>query len=67
MTTTVKGGQWPKPTFVGRDIAGTLMGLIGYGAIGRETAAMLAQENMTAIDYVAILSAAPTSPACIAL
>jgi D-3-phosphoglycerate dehydrogenase len=34
----VKGGAWPKPTFKGRDIAGSRIGLIGYGAIGHETA-----------------------------
>ncbi|WP_061938637.1 hydroxyacid dehydrogenase [Aureimonas sp. AU22] len=34
----VKRGEWPKPTFIGRDIAGSVIGLIGFGAIGRETA-----------------------------
>jgi D-3-phosphoglycerate dehydrogenase len=33
----IKGGAWPKPTFIGRDIAGSVIGLIGFGAIGRET------------------------------
>ncbi|WP_062117881.1 hydroxyacid dehydrogenase [Aureimonas sp. AU40] len=34
----VKGGEWPKPSFIGRDIAGSVIGLVGFGAIGRETA-----------------------------
>jgi D-3-phosphoglycerate dehydrogenase len=33
----IKGGAWPKPSFIGRDIAGSVIGLIGFGAIGRET------------------------------
>lgn len=33
----IKAGEWPKPTFIGRDIAGSVIGLIGFGAIGRET------------------------------
>ncbi|WP_182086297.1 hydroxyacid dehydrogenase [Aureimonas sp. ME7] len=33
----VKRGEWPKPTFTGRDIAGSVIGLVGFGAIGRET------------------------------
>jgi D-3-phosphoglycerate dehydrogenase len=32
----IKGGGWPKPSFIGRDIAGSVMGLVGFGAIGRE-------------------------------
>lgn len=37
LDTAVKGGGWPKPTFIGRDIAGSTIGLVGFGAIGRET------------------------------
>jgi len=33
----IKGGAWPKPAFIGRDIAGSVIGLVGFGAIGRET------------------------------
>lgn len=33
----IKGGAWPKPSFIGRDIAGSVIGLVGFGAIGRET------------------------------
>ena len=33
----IKNGDWPKPIFIGRDIAGSVIGLVGFGAIGRET------------------------------
>jgi D-3-phosphoglycerate dehydrogenase len=33
----IKAGGWPKPSFIGRDIAGSVIGLIGFGSIGRET------------------------------
>jgi D-3-phosphoglycerate dehydrogenase len=33
----IKAGGWPKPSFIGRDIAGCVIGLIGFGSIGRET------------------------------
>ncbi len=33
----IKSGQWPKPSFIGRDIAGSVVGLVGFGSIGRET------------------------------
>ncbi|MEI4488665.1 hydroxyacid dehydrogenase [Frigidibacter sp. MR17.14] len=42
LTAAVKGGAWPKPTFMGRDFQGAVLGLVGYGAIGRETARMAA-------------------------
>jgi len=33
----IKAGEWPKPSFIGRDIAGSVIGLVGFGSIGRET------------------------------
>jgi D-3-phosphoglycerate dehydrogenase len=36
----VKAGTWPKPSFIGRDIAGTVIGLIGFGSIGQHVARM---------------------------
>lgn len=33
----IKNGDWPKPIFIGRDIAGSVIGLVGFGSIGRET------------------------------
>ncbi|WP_280814841.1 hydroxyacid dehydrogenase [Variovorax sp. TBS-050B] len=36
----VKRGEWPKPTFIGRDIGDTVLGLVGFGSIGQQTAAL---------------------------
>lgn len=36
----VKAGAWPKPSFIGRDIAGTVIGLVGFGSIGQQVARM---------------------------
>ncbi|MCA0851162.1 hydroxyacid dehydrogenase [Salipiger thiooxidans] len=47
-----KEGRWLKGSFIGRDIQGTRLGLIGMGVIGRETAAMARALGMrvTAFD-----------------
>ncbi len=34
----VKGGEWPKASYVGRDLGGAKLGLVGFGAIGQEVA-----------------------------
>ncbi len=47
----VKGGEWPKPTFIGRDFLGATIGLIGYGGIGRETARMAEALGMEVVVY----------------
>ncbi|WP_246776821.1 hydroxyacid dehydrogenase [Microvirga sp. VF16] len=36
----VKGGEWPKASYVGRDLAGAKLGLVGFGAIGQEVATL---------------------------
>lgn len=36
----VKGGEWPKASYVGRDLAGAKVGLVGFGAIGQEVATL---------------------------
>jgi len=51
MDAAVKGGGWPKPTFTGRDIAGSRIGLIGFGAIGRETARLATALGMIVTVY----------------
>ena len=43
----VKGGEWPKAGYVGRDLAGARLGLIGFGAIGREVATLARALGMT--------------------
>ncbi|KKX25729.1 hydroxyacid dehydrogenase [Rhizobium sp. LC145] len=47
----VKNGGWPKPTFVGKDILGATIGLIGYGGIGRETARMAEALGMEVVVH----------------
>ena len=45
----VKAGSWPKPSFIGRDIAGTVIGLVGFGSIGQHVARMATGLGMTVI------------------
>lgn len=40
LDTAVKAGTWPKPSFIGRDISGTVIGLVGFGSIGQHVARM---------------------------
>jgi D-3-phosphoglycerate dehydrogenase len=47
----VKGGAWPKPSFIGRDIAGSVIGLVGFGAIGRETARLASALGMDVLVH----------------
>jgi D-3-phosphoglycerate dehydrogenase / 2-oxoglutarate reductase len=54
----VKSGEWPKPTFIGRDIAGSLIGLVGFGAIGRHTARLAEALGMEVTVYDPMSSAA---------
>ena len=51
LDTAVKAGEWPKPSFIGRDIAGARLGLIGFGAIGRETARLAGALGMGVTVY----------------
>jgi D-3-phosphoglycerate dehydrogenase len=47
----VKAGEWPKPTFTGKDFLGATIGLIGYGGIGRETARMAEALGMEVVVH----------------
>lgn len=47
----VKAGEWPKPSFTGKDFQGALIGLIGYGGIGRETARMAEALGMEVVVH----------------
>ncbi|CAM3252363.1 hydroxyacid dehydrogenase [Paracoccus nototheniae] len=51
LNAAVKSGAWPKPSFIGRDIAGAVIGLIGYGGIGRETARMAQALGMEVVVH----------------
>ena len=45
----VKAGTWPKPSFIGRDIVGTVIGLVGFGSIGQHVARMAQGLGMTVL------------------
>ena len=60
-TAVVANGQWPRTALSnGREIAGTTLGLIGFGGIGRLTARLGRALGMTVIGYDPQLPA--TSP-----
>ena len=39
---SMKRGEWIKPNFIGRDIQGSVFGLVGFGSIGQEAAKLAA-------------------------
>lgn len=51
LNAAVKAGEWPKPTFIGKDLQGAVIGLIGYGGIGRETARMAEALGMEVVVH----------------
>ena len=46
-TAAVAAGPWPRNALMGREIAGKRLGLVGFGAIARETARRAAALGMT--------------------
>ncbi|MCE4226116.1 3-phosphoglycerate dehydrogenase [Methylobacterium sp. C25] len=56
-TTRVAAGEWPRNALMGREIAGKRLGLIGYGAIARETARRAAALGMQLAAYDPFLAA----------
>lgn len=46
-TAEVAAGTWPRNALMGREIAGKRLGLVGFGAIARETARRAAALDMT--------------------
>ncbi|MFP5076108.1 hydroxyacid dehydrogenase [Rhizobium sp. YIM 134829] len=47
----VKGGSWPKTKYVGRDLAGAVFGVIGFGEIGQRAAALARGLGMEVAAY----------------
>ncbi|MBX3539266.1 MAG: hydroxyacid dehydrogenase [Chelatococcus sp.] len=47
----VASGAWPRNALIGREIAGKRLGLVGFGAIARETAKRAAALGMTIAAY----------------
>ena len=60
-TAAVVAGEWPRQALIGRELAGKVMGLVGYGSIARETARRSAALGMHCIAFDPYLDAA--SPA----
>ncbi|MBB5515242.1 (S)-sulfolactate dehydrogenase [Rubricella aquisinus] len=50
-TASVAEGAWPRQALIGREIGGTTLGLIGFGAIARETAARFQALGAKVIAY----------------
>lgn len=53
----VAAGTWPRNALMGREIAGTRLGLVGFGAIARETARRAAALDMRICAYDPFLGA----------
>ena len=50
-TGQMTAGAWPRDKLIGREIAGRVMGLVGFGSIARETAKRAAALGMRTIAY----------------
>ena len=50
-TDQVIAGKWPRNAMIGRELSGRVLGLIGFGAIARETAARALALGMTAVAF----------------
>ena len=48
---SVAAGDWPRMALVGREMSGKALGLIGYGAIARETASRAKALGMNILAY----------------
>lgn len=47
----VKAGEWPKSSYVGRDLAGAVFGVVGFGEIGQRAAGLARALGMQVIAY----------------
>lgn len=50
-TADVVSGEWPRGRLMGREISGKILGLVGYGAIARETAQRAKALGMDIIGF----------------
>ncbi|WP_306258810.1 hydroxyacid dehydrogenase [Pararhizobium sp. IMCC21322] len=50
-TADVAAGAWPRGRLMGREISGKILGLVGYGAIARETAQRATALGMSIIGF----------------
>lgn len=58
VTDAVVAGRWPRTQCMGRELSGKRLGLVGYGAIARETAARARALGMSVAAYDPHLPAA---------
>jgi D-3-phosphoglycerate dehydrogenase / 2-oxoglutarate reductase len=54
---SVRAGEWEKKKFMGREITGKTLGIVGLGYVGQMVARRLASFEMTAIGYDPVVSA----------
>lgn len=57
----VLAGKWPRMTTIGREVAGRTLGLVGFGAIARETARRARALDMRVVAFDPLLK--PDDPA----
>jgi D-3-phosphoglycerate dehydrogenase len=57
--TDLRAGRWEKTKFMGRELAGRRLGLIGFGRIGREVAVRARAFGMAVVAHDPLLSAWP--------
>jgi len=50
-TASIKAGEWKRPQFVGTELQGKVLGLIGLGRIGREVAKRCQSFGMSVVGY----------------
>lgn len=60
-TDAVAAGAWPRQTLIGREASGKRIGLVGFGAIARQTASRAAALGMEVLAHDPLL--APDDPA----
>ena len=60
-TGEMMAGGWPRQASVGREVAGKVLGLVGFGSIGRETARLGAAMGMRVVAHDPLV--APGDPA----
>lgn len=52
----MQGGKWERSRFVGSELSGKVIGIVGLGRIGREVASWCQSFGMTTIGYDPIMS-----------
>lgn len=57
-TADVAAGNWPRQKLIGRELAGRVIGLVGFGAIAREVAWRAQALGMSVVAYDPLLDAA---------